>query len=156
MNYFRKWQSVADFVTEANALGFPTAYSGSAPQFLMIPGVSVCRDSEPITEANFEAFRESLSDLEQSLPQYSDSQPLFCLERFRSWAVGWVEYLTINPDCPEARSLCESLLDRLEQHPVLDEDLLYALEAEAAAESAWLDDVTDSDSEDLGSVPYGC
>lgn len=74
------------------------------------------------------------------------------IERFSSWAVGRVEYLTINPDCPEARSLCESLLDRLEQYPVLDDDLLSALEAETAAESAWLTDLADSE----GGVPYGC
>lgn len=97
------------------------------------------RDSDALTRSNYRvAVRRLLkaAGLEQ-FPSDADEDESVPVYDWRAshWAVGWVEYLMVRPDAPEAvRAEAQAIADALADYPVLDEDDWSELEyAEAAA-----------------------
>lgn len=80
------------------------------------------RDAEAMTRANWLVFCRTVE------PHMPDGMPL--IERSSHWAVGWVDYLLIDPEDKECIAAVEKLHTRLESYPILDDDLYYELDAE--------------------------
>jgi len=74
------------------------------------------RDSDLLNDHNWNVFVGSL----ESVANRYDWEII----RFDSDLVGWVEHFLIRPGS-EAQSICQELLDRLEDYPILDEDEYY-------------------------------
>lgn len=55
------------------------------------------------------------------------------VERYRHWAVGWVEEIYVRPNTPEYAIACQ-IENELMQYPILDEADFYNEEFEAAAD----------------------
>lgn len=90
--------------------GQPLSYVGEHSDWFLF--LAQHRDSECIQVSN---FRVALKDLGGE-----ESGNVF-IERMSHWAVGWLEYLLVNPACPEAVAKAEGMLKDLENYPVLDE-----------------------------------
>jgi hypothetical protein len=59
-------------------------------------------------------------------------------ERFSHWAVGWCDYLLVNPECKDAVALADKILDKLDDYPVVNEEHWSNLETEEANQ-VWKD-----------------
>lgn len=72
------------------------------------------RDSEALERSNFHCFTRAMEDIDPSGEHYA-------VESMNHWAVGWVEYLLVEPG-----SACEAVAiecrERLADYPVLDEE----------------------------------
>lgn len=101
-------------------------YFGDRPDWLI--AYAQHRDSDTITRTNWAAFIDALGGESDTV----------AIERSSHWAVGWVEYLVINPDDTEKVKIAEELRERIETYPVLDEFALSALEHEEYQDS-WRD-----------------
>lgn len=69
------------------------------------------RDSDTITRSNWASFVKALGGESDTV----------AIERSNHWAVGWVDYLIVDPQDLERVKLAEELRSRLEDYPVLDE-----------------------------------
>lgn len=83
------------------------------------------RDSDCLARSNFRCFTAELKSIDENS---------YAIESFNHWAVGWVEYLLVNPECKKAVELAESLRTRLEDYPILDEHDFSELESDEANE----------------------
>lgn len=86
------------------------------------------RDSGCVARSNFEAMSALLSDISPEGKGWE-------VHRMGHWGPGWVEVLLVNPN---QKNLCEEVghaLARLEDHPVLDGDVLAELETEVISEN---------------------
>ena len=52
------------------------------------------------------------------------------IERASHWAVGWIEYIIINPDNAEFVKIAEEIQENLSNYPVLSEDLYSNMQFE--------------------------
>lgn len=102
------------------------AYWGDRPDWLI--AYAQHRDSDTITRSNWASFLEALGGESDTV----------AIERSSHWAVGWVEYLVIDPADTERVKLAEELRESLEDYPVLDEMAWSDLEHEEYTE-AWQD-----------------
>lgn len=91
------------------------------------------RDSDLLTESNWSQFRDRLLPLQEELP--NDEGQSVRVIRENHWAVGWVEWLGVHQSNTEALALAESLREKLESYPVLNEEHWSALEEKAYDES---------------------
>jgi len=117
-----------------NAVG-SSAYFGENGDWLI--ACSIHRESDCLSRSNFDTFKKSL----ESLPEVKNWQGEFApvtIERFSHWAVGWIDYLIIDPECMPAVALADSLLEKLDSYPVLNEDDFSAKEQEEV-EVFWRD-----------------
>lgn len=69
------------------------------------------RDSDTITRSNWAVFLAALGGESDTV----------AIERSTHWAVGWIDYLIIDPSDTERVGLAERLREKLEDYPVLDE-----------------------------------
>ncbi len=92
------------------------------------------RDSDCLTRSNFRSFKAALAAQPAIAGWSSDDVGGYTVESFNHWAVGWVEYLLINPECKLAVGLAEELRASLEDYPVLDENDFSQLESDEANE----------------------
>lgn len=101
-----------------------TAYFGDKRHWLIV--CAVHRDSGCIDRSNFECAQK---DLEKLIPADwpGDESPLQ-VQEYSHWAVGWVQYLTIDPTCAPLVARGEELRSSLEDYPVLDDMHLSELE----------------------------
>lgn len=93
------------------------------------------RDSDALDRSNFRVFVERMEDVDPTGKHYA-------IERASHWAVGWIEYLLVEPD-----SACEVEANEnraaLAEYPVLDdedwsnEEYAEALEAVTAGINEW-------------------
>jgi hypothetical protein len=90
-------------------------------------GLSRSRDSEPLTNVNFDAVSDDL------LARFPNS---FQIHRFNHWACGWGESLFVKMDDEEAIDAVLDWCNRLENYPVADEQRLSDVEDEIKIE-AW-------------------
>ena len=90
--------------------GQPLSYFGEHGDWFQF--LSQHRDSECIQVSNFRVALKELGG-EEGGNVY--------IERMRHWACGWLEFLLVNPACPEAVAKAEEMLSDLEEYPVLDE-----------------------------------
>jgi len=85
------------------------------------------RDSDILRNSNFDAFLAALGGEGENVT----------VVRIGHWACGWCEYIGVREGSPEA-GIAESLRERLEDYPVLDEDDLTRREWEDYA-AGWQD-----------------
>lgn len=111
------------------------AYFGENGHWLI--AATVHRDSGELDQSNFETMQAAL----KALPAVKDFDGEFTpvqVERSSHWAVGWVDYLIVNPECSEAVALAEEMRARLEDYPILDEEDFSRREMESANDT-WRD-----------------
>lgn len=92
------------------------------------------RDSDCLTRSNFRCFKASLNELPEVKNWPGEFTPVV-VESFNHWAVGWVEYLLIDPTATETVKLAEKLRAKLDDYPVLDENDFSELENNEANET---------------------
>ncbi len=113
-------------LTENNRDVGSSAYWGERAHWFI--AAAQHRDSDCLTRSNFRCFKQALADDPSIYAFTAGAEGAFVVESFNHWAVGWVEYLLINPECQPAVSLADSLRASLEDYPVLSDDDLSALE----------------------------
>lgn len=113
-----------------------SVYYGEHPHWLI--AYSVHRDSDCLSESNFETFRKALEELPAVKEWTQSDECPVQIERFHHWAVGWIDYLVIDPACSDAVKLALEFAARLEDYPVLDETDFSDREYELAQE-CWND-----------------
>lgn len=101
----------------------PDHYAGAQwPDYYVFLGRH--RDSDMITESNFDAAMKALGGESETV----------IIARASHWAVGWVESILIHKDDSAALQIADDLAAQLEDYPVLDESDLSERECEAAHE----------------------
>lgn len=99
------------------------------------------RDSDALSRSNFAVAKARL--LEAAGPEAitdwdgdnMDARPVVYDWRASHWAVGWVEYLMVRADAPQAvLDEAQAIVDELEDYPALDEDDWSQLEHEEASD----------------------
>ena len=88
----------------------PDSYFGELWPNYYSSGFGRSRDSDDLEESNFEVARKALESFEGVQ-----------VVRESHWAVGWVEWIAIPADSPEALQIADDLCERRDQYPVLDE-----------------------------------
>jgi hypothetical protein len=76
------------------------------------------RDSDLLTESNWEAAKERIADYE--------------VIRFGHWACGWIEYLCVNQYNENAMLEGEKIVEEIDSYPILDEEDFSRREDEEA------------------------
>ena len=100
-------------------------YAGEIPADAWLCLMARNRDSDTLTESN---WRSALT----LLGGESDTVQIF---RFGHWAYGWVEYLAVQENTPQAKIAAE-IEAKIEAYPVLNEDDWSELET-AEADKVW-------------------
>jgi hypothetical protein len=130
------WQASDDMrettmTTQRQEHSFSACYFGDNPDWLITCAMN--RDSDALGRSDFRCFERALKALPEVKEWAGEFTPV-TVERSSHWAVGWVDYLIIDPACTAAVALAEQMRERLEDYPVLDEDDFSELEQEEAAE----------------------
>lgn len=112
------------------------AYFGDRPDWII--AASIHRDSSDLEQSNFAVMEARLL----AEPGVDGNQ--IRTERSSHWAVGWVDYLIIDPACSAAIALVEKLRGQLNDYPVLDERDFSEREMESA-NRVWRDCYPPSD-----------
>jgi len=112
-----------------------SAYWGGRGDWLIV--LAVHRDSDCLARSNFEVAREHLNALPAVKDWPGEFNPV-SVERFNHWAVGWVDYLLVDPECKEAVKEAEAVQEKLNDYPVLNEEHYSNLEQEEASD-VWRD-----------------
>lgn len=114
-------------ITIAQAHEKNAVYFGDRGHWLIV--MSRSRDSDILEESNFDS----------ALARLGGEGDAVAVERSSHWAVGWVEYLIIDPMNEKNVALAEEMHAALESYPVLDDEDYSRREHEAYLESwdAW-------------------
>jgi hypothetical protein len=99
-----------NMVTLAAEHSRDACYYGERGEWLIV--LSRHRDSDCLTQSNFESALAALGGEGEHV----------AIERSNHWAVGWVEYLVVDPAQGEIVAQAQEMRDRLEDYPVLDEE----------------------------------
>jgi hypothetical protein len=110
-----------------------SAYFGERGSWFI--AAAVHRDSDCLTRSNFDVFKRELNALPEVKAWSGDESPIQ-IERFTHWAVGWCDYLIIDPACQAAVALAESMREQLENYPVADDEHFSATE-QTEADETW-------------------
>lgn len=98
----------------------PPSYVGARwPEYYVAP-VTRNRDSDILTESNWDAQWKALSALAKDTPDGEETSP--CIVSENHWAVGWVEWVAIHESNAEALKEADELAASLESYPILDEE----------------------------------
>ena len=98
----------------------PPSYFGARwPEYYVAP-VTRNRDSDILTQSNWDAQWKALSALVKDTPDGEESSPRIVREGH--WAVGWVEWVAIHESNAEALKEADRLAARLESYPLLDDE----------------------------------
>ena len=108
-----------------------SAYWGDRGNWFIVAAVH--RDSDALDRSNFSVSEAMLKDNPASAEWSGEFQP-YAIERFNHWAVGWIDYLLIDPECKPLVELGESIQARIENYPVLDESHFSEIESQEANE----------------------
>lgn len=87
-----------------------SCYFGGRGQWLI--AAAMHRDSDCLARSNFRTMQKRL--------EWAGN--LVQIERFSHWAVGWVDYLLVQPDATALVREAEKMREALENYPVLDEE----------------------------------
>jgi hypothetical protein len=112
MAELKLWEAASNYMGE----GYPDYY--------VLLGRT--RDSTLADEANFEAALKELG---------GDNAPGVKVPRSGHWAVGWIETILIHKDNKKAVQKAQDIANRLADYPILDDDLYYRKEYDAAIEN---------------------
>jgi hypothetical protein len=88
---------------------------------------AVHRDSDPIDRANFQVMDELVTDASADV---LDNDLMPYITRESHWAVGWLDTLRVPMENESAVIALAEAMQRLEDYPILDEDLVSTLEWE--------------------------
>jgi hypothetical protein len=105
------------------------AYWGERGDWLI--AAAVHRDSDCLCRSNFRCVERALKSLPEVKGWSGEFTPV-AVERFTHWAVGWVDYLVVDPSCSAAVAETERIREALEDYPVVDEEDFSNLEHEDA------------------------
>jgi len=111
-------------VDHCNTHGQPSSYSGERGDFLV--AAAVHRDSDTLACSNWQVLLDRLGGESETI----------VVERFFHWAVGWIDYLLVDPADTERVSIAEKSRESLNDYPVLDEEHFSNLEYEKFYEYA--------------------
>jgi hypothetical protein len=87
------------------------------------------RDSDALERANFDAALQAVG---------GEQTGKVNVVRASHWAVGWVEWIAIHESATEALKIADEIKGRLENYPVVSEELLSQYESDEADE-VWRD-----------------
>lgn len=92
------------------------------------------RDSPVLERSNFDAALTQLKALGEFEVQDNEDNHVegVYVVHESHWAVGWVEWIAIYGDHTAALQLADSISERLQDYPVVDEDHYYHLERDEA------------------------
>lgn len=85
-------------------------------------GLSRCRDSDCLTESNFEQCLEMLGGESETVH----------IVREGHWAVGWVEWIAVHKDNEDGVEILREIECSLSDYPVLNDEHFYQLEQKEA------------------------
>jgi hypothetical protein len=102
-------------------------YIGEIPSDDWLCVLTRSRDSDLLTESNFETALEMLGGEGDNVE----------IHRFGHWACGWWEALTVKNNTPQAK-IAEEIEDEIESYPVLDEED-FSRRKDEAAQDVWRD-----------------
>ena len=108
-------------MAEYEAATHDFAYFGERDDWLI--AYTTHRDADVIDNANFEALRRMANDGDHAV------------ETFSHWLVGHGSWLLIRPDAPCIPAIQEAL-EKLEDYPLVDEELYSEMEFNEAVDSA--------------------
>jgi len=100
------------------------------------------RDSDCLERANFRAALTALGFDEDGSPpvdcptitEDGDDVPTRIIVRENHWAVGWVEWIAIHETDTEGLTIADELRERVEDYPVLDDELYSEFEGAECSE----------------------
>ncbi len=109
----------------------PSSYIGATHEGWLV-FLSKTRDSDVITEVNFDVGFEVVS----AASKYSDvlSSESWAPKTVEEnhWVCGWVAWIAIHESDTSAIAAAEAILERLDQYPSLDDDRVSDIEADLA------------------------
>lgn len=96
------------------------------------------RDSDILTRSNWKAATETLEALAEQLDAFdSEGDSYLQIAHDSHWAVGWCDTLLVHKDAPPALiAEAESIVKRIRDYPILDENLFSEME-ETEANETW-------------------
>ena len=97
-----------------------SVYYGERGNWLI--AMAVHRESDCLSKSNFRITQKRLGGLCDDV----------VIERFNHWAVGWVDYLIINPARTDLIEITNKINEDISNYPVLDETDFSNLEWETA------------------------
>lgn len=102
----------------------PQCYFGAQwPDFYVFLGQS--RDSSALERANFDAGLKAVRAVmsKDSVPGDPEESATVRVVRESHWAVGWVEWIAIHESDVAALQCADKITEKLEDYPVVDENL---------------------------------
>lgn len=132
----------------------PSDYGGFSPEG-DFGVVGQTRDSEALDRSNYErifedlqAFAEQFGDAPERDDIESGDMPWVYDFRASHWAVGWVEYVLVRQDAPDAlQGMVREILDALANYPVYDDEHFSQLEYEEREEAEEWEDEEEEEEE---------
>ena len=112
----------------------PSEYAGFSPVGDTLV-LSRTRDSDALTRSNWDAAVERLLAAAKQSRVYAEDQYNAAVYDWRAshWACGWVEYLMVRANAPQAvHDEAAAIEQELADYPSLDDDRWSELEAEEA------------------------
>ena len=96
------------------------------------------RDSDILTRCNWQAAVETLETLAEQLDAFDDAGDSYVqIAQDSHWAVGWCDTLLVHKGAPaQLIAEAESIVKRLRDYPILDENLFCEME-ETEANETW-------------------
>lgn len=118
----------------------PDCYVGAEWPDYYSAGVGQSRDSDALERANFDAMLKALGGEQTSKDREDPNDPgaalsLVRIVRETHWAVGWVEWIAIHESATDAIAIASQIKTKLEDYPVIDEELFSQYETDAANET---------------------
>lgn len=119
----------------------PTCYAGAQWPDYYSAGVGKSRESDALERANFDAMLTALGG-EQTDKEREDQNDegtalsLVRVVRENHWAVGWVEWIAIHESAEAQLAIADQIQGRLENYPVIDEQLWSEYE-QMDADETW-------------------
>lgn len=92
------------------------------------------RDSDCLERSNFDAGLKAIGGQLKDFGGDDEEFPLVKVVRENHWAVGWVEWIAIHETAFEQLAIADKIKEKLEDYPVVDEELWSQYETEEANE----------------------
>lgn len=109
----------------------PSNYMGAEwPDYYVFLGRS--RDSGALERANFDAGLKAIGGEQMVAREDLDHLPLVLVVEESHWAVGWVQWIAIHESATEVLAKARAIIERLDDYPVVDEELWSGYEDEEA------------------------
>lgn len=110
-----------------------SAYWGERGHWLVV--MTKHRDADCLSRSNFRCALQLLGgNGNEGAKGSQEINDNLAIEEASHWAVGWLQYLIINPEAKELVAKAERMLEKLEDYPVLSDADFSNLETEEANE----------------------